>query len=333
MNNNILIGHLGWDGCHFLGCCLAMSDKVYFNNFTLRGKVEYYFKNMTHIGKMYGKPLWTDVFMFHGSSYQSPTYIHYRNAWINDPKSDYEQFSSDSRTTESTLLSRMHVPIYYPLQDMIQKDHQHPLTEMFKSIYFICLVNIKLFCALRTIKLEHNNRELVEDSWDKGHAPIADIKWYDGPLDYFNQMTNSLTISQFQSLPKDAQENIKKYHKANLDDLFGLTELYKSDNDFLKTLITHQWDCDWFLSEDETFENLKILYSQMDLGEINEELIRKMYRIWLKKMDYIKSWYIKDSNQFVPSTEQHCPPGCWPSERWIEESNPAIRLRVVDDEQ
>ena len=76
---------------------------------------------------------------------------------------------------------------------------------------------------------------------------------------------------------------LKKYHKANLDDLFGLTELYKSDNDFLKTLITHQWDCDWFLSEDETFENLKILYSQMDLGEINEELIRKMYRIWLKK--------------------------------------------------
>jgi len=78
MNNNILIGHLGWDGCHFLASCLAMSDDVYFNHYTLRGKMEYFFKNMSNIIKVDGKPVWSDVFMFYGSSYQSNGYVHYR---------------------------------------------------------------------------------------------------------------------------------------------------------------------------------------------------------------------------------------------------------------
>ena len=64
MNNNILIGHLGWDGCHFLASCLAMSDEVYFNHYTLRGKMEYFFKNKrrrrTTIA--YGKTIVGDCF-------------------------------------------------------------------------------------------------------------------------------------------------------------------------------------------------------------------------------------------------------------------------------
>ena len=84
MNNNILIGHLGWDGCHFLASCLTMSDEVYFNHHTLRGKIEYFFKNMANITKVDGKPVWSDVFMFYGSSYQSNGYVHYRQLLVND---------------------------------------------------------------------------------------------------------------------------------------------------------------------------------------------------------------------------------------------------------
>jgi len=312
MNNNILIGHLGWDGCHFLASCLAMSEEVYFNHYTLRGKMEYFFKNMSNIVKLDGKPVWSDVFMFYGSSYQSNGYVHYRQGLMNDFKNNFEQF--DSESNQKTHISRLHVPIYYPLSDMCQRKVSHPIVEMFKSKYFICLVNTHLFSSLRGIKIEENNR--TPNSWDEGFATIPDIKWFDGPLTEVDNITNSTTVSGFLKLPKEVQENIKEHHNSNLDQLFNLTKLYKPDNDLLKSLITHQWDCNWFLSEDETIERLEWLYSEMNLGELNEKLIRKMYKIWINKMDYIKKWHMEDGD--IPSPTMIPAHNFFPTDRWIQ---------------
>lgn len=315
MNNNILIGHLGWDGCHFLSSCLTMSDQVYFNHLTLRGKVEYFFEKMSNITKVDGKPVWSDVFMFYGSSYQSNGYVHYRQGLINDFHNSFEQFSLGSKNEQQTCISRLHVPIYYPLSDMWERNISHPIVEMFKSKYFICLVNTHLFSALRGIKIEQDNR--TPNSWDEGFATIPDIKWFDGPLTEIDHITNSTTVSGFLELPNEVQENIKKYHNSNVDQLFNLTKLYKTDNDFLKTLITHQWDCNWFLNEDETIIKLKWLYSEMNLGELNEKLIRKMYKIWIDKMDYIKKWHMGDTE--IPSPSMIPPCDFFPTDRWIEQ--------------
>jgi len=290
MNNNILIGHLGWDGCHFLCACLTMNDNVYFNNFTLRGKVEYFFKGMSDITKIDGKPVWNDVFMFYGSSYQTEGVVHYRHAWVNDA---FEQFESDFNSEKKSLISRLHVPIYYPLKDMIQKNISHPVVEMFKSKYFICLVNPQLFASLRGIKVDYDNRS--SGNWDDGFAIIPDVKWFDGALTEVDEITNSITVSEFQRLPKETQEKIKSHRDLSLDQLFDLTKLYKDDNNKLKELITHQWDCNWFLTEDETVEHIKILYSEMNLGVCNEKIIRKMYKIWVDKMDYLKKWHMNDN--------------------------------------
>jgi hypothetical protein len=289
-NNNILIGHLGWDGCHFLGACLTMSDKVYFNNCTLRGKVEYYHKNMSDISWVNGEPIWSDVFMFYGTSYETDGHIHYRHAWCNDPNHHPEQFSSDYGLKQKIRISRLHVPVYYPLKEMLEKNISHPMMDMFKCKYFICLMNTSLFCTLRSIKVEHDDN--VGVSWDNGHAPIPDMKWFSGPLTEIDKLTNSLTVSGFQKLSEESQKRIKDHHNKNLDHLFNLTKLNKSDNDLLKTMITHQWDCNWFLNEDETINGLKVLYSEMKLGKLNENLIRKMYRIWINKIDFIKNWYV-----------------------------------------
>lgn len=312
MNNDILIGHLGWDGCHFLASCLAMSEEVYFNHYTLRGKIEYFFKNMSNITKVDGKPVWSDVFMFHGSSYQSNGYVHYRQLLVNDFNDTFEQF--DSESNQRTRISRLHVPIYYPLHDMWQKNISHPIVEMFKSKYFICLINTHLFASLRGIKIEQDNR--TPGNWDEGFAIIPDIKWFDGPLTEVDHITNSTTVSGFLDLPKEVQENIKQHHNSNVDKLFSLTELYKQDNDFLKALITHQWDCNWFLNEDETIEKLKWLYHEMNLGELNEKLIRKMYKIWINKMDYIKKWHMEDEN--IPSPSMILPHDFFSTDRWME---------------
>jgi hypothetical protein len=314
-NNNILIGHLGWDGCHFLASCLAMSDEVYFNHFTLRGKIEYYFKNMSNITKVDGNPVWSDVFMFYGSSYQSNGYVHYRQALINDFNNSFERFSPEEKLGEKVHISRLHVPIYYPLSDMMERNLSHPIVDMFRSKYFICLVNTRLFASLRSIKIKEDTR--ISNSWDDGFAIIPDIKWYDGPLTNMDEITNSTTVSGFNELTTEVRGNLESYHKSGLDDLFQLTELYKIDNDLLKTLITHQWDCNWFLNEDATIENLKVLYCEMNLGQLNEKLIRKMYQLWINKMDYIKKWYMgyeSDDISFqtiIPSAD------FFPSDRWI----------------
>jgi len=292
MNNNILIGHLGWDGCHFLGSCLTMSDKVYFNNFTLRGKIKYFFKKMSSIEKVDEKPVWNDVFMFFGTSYQTDGYVHYRHAWINDPKNNFEQFEIDSRLKQKTSIFRLHVPIYYPLKDILGRNVSHPVSDMFRSKYFICLTNARLFSSLRSVKLENDNR--VKGAWDDDCAPIPDVKWFDGSLTEVDRITNSITVSQFQSLPIKIKETIVSYHDSNLEDLFNRTKLHKPDNDLLKSMITHEWNCNWFLSEDETVDQVKFLYYKMNLGKCNEKLIRAMYKIWINKMDYIKKWYMRD---------------------------------------
>lgn len=292
-NNNILIGHLGWDGCHFLCACLTMSDKIYFNNFTLHGKTEYFFKGMSNITEVDGKPIWNDVFMFHGTSYQTDGYVHYRHAWINDLDNNFEQFEVDSRSEKNPLISRLHIPIYYSLSDILSKNISHPVAEMFRSKYFICLVNPHLFSSLRGIKLSNDNRPI--NSWDKEFAIIPDIRWFDGELTKVDKITNSITVSEFLSLPETIQKNIKSHRNGNIDDLFNLTKLYKNDNDLLKTLITHQWDCNWFITQEETVENVKRLYLEMDLGQCDEKLICEMHEVWIRKIDYLKKWHIKDS--------------------------------------
>jgi hypothetical protein len=315
INNDILIGHLGWDGCHFLASCLAMSDEVYFNHLTFRGKIEYFFKNMANVTKVEGKPVWSDVFMFFGSSYQSNGYVHYRQVLINDFNNNFEQFSSNSKHNQNTRISRLHVPIYYPLTDMMERNVEHPIVDMFKSKYFICLVNTKLFASLRSIKIEHDNK--IADSWDDGFATIPDVKWYDGPLTKEDKITNSMTVGEFQTLPKEVQDTLTSHYNTNLDQLFDLTKLYKNDNDLLKTLITHQWDCNWFLTEDDTVENIKFLYNEMNLGQCNEKLIRKMYKIWIQKIDYIKKWYMGYESDDI-SFQFMIPSGdFFPSDRWI----------------
>lgn len=64
--------------------------------------------------------------------------------------------------------------------------------------------------------------------------------------------------------------------------------LYEKGNELLKTKITHEWNCNWFLDEDETFENIDRLYSEMNLGKCNEKLIRKMYKVWIRRINYFK---------------------------------------------
>jgi hypothetical protein len=54
----------------------------------------------------------------------------------------------------------------------------------------------------------------------------------------------------------------------------------------------------------------------MNLGELNEKLIRKMYKIWINKMDYIKNWYMEDEDISSPTIiPAH---NFFPTDRWTQ---------------
>jgi hypothetical protein len=292
VTNNILIGAEGIDGANFLACCLTMSDEVYFDNCTLEEKIKFFFRGMADIEKINGIPIWSDVSMlFHSFSRGKNNLIFstYQSKKIHD-----------SLNSTKTLISKVSMPQLLPLRTLMSKDPEDPLVQLFESKYFIVLVNPDLFISLRTI-LDN------EDS----SVPNLD----------------SFTIEKFNSLPKREQETIKSGYQSDIERLFAfrpsgptlhswnmhnmkcdidyrtqhddvdmdaMEEIFNKSKDFMKPLITHQWDCNWFLNEDDTVENIKLLYSEMNLGKVNEKLIRKMYNVWVERMDYIKKSHIKE---------------------------------------
>ena len=292
MNNNILIGAEGIDGANFLASCLTMSDEVYFNNCALEEKVKFFFRGMSNIREINGLPIWSDVSMlFHSfsrgknnlifSTYQSKKIYHS----VNSPK---------------TLISKVSMPQFLPLRTLMLKDPEDRLIQLFGSKYFIALVNPDLFISLRTVL---DNKDVS--------IPNLDL----------------FTIEKFNCLTKKEQEKIKSSYQSDIERLFQfkpsgptihswnmhnmkcdidyrtqhddvnmdvIEDIFNKSSDFMKPLITHQWDCNWFLNEDETIENIKLLYSEMNLGKFNENLIRKMYMVWIEKIDYIKKSHIRE---------------------------------------
>ena len=285
--NNILIGAEGLDGANFLASCLTMSEKVYFNNVNLNEKIKFFFNGMSHIPKKNGVPIWSDVSMLVSNCARAKEKLklsvyHSRPKTLNDKH----------------LISKICLPIFYPLLTHSIKNSEDPLTKLIDSKYFIGLINPNLFISLRSV--------------------LIDSKLVDNTIPNFNLFT----VEEFNSLPTDIKEKIKYNHQSKIEQLFNYEihsthkwhmsnmecyvnemdiilqenknlHLYKESNELLKNKITHEWDCNWFLTEDETVEHIKILYSELDLGKCNEQLIRKMYKIWIHRINYVKKSCVK----------------------------------------
>lgn len=292
-NNNILIGAEGLDGANFLCSCLTMSDKVYFNNCTLDEKIKFFFDGMNDIVEKNEVPIWSDVSMLFSGCARSKNKLSF---------SIYQ--SKNKISNDKTLISKTRLPMFWPLTIHMAKNPEDSLSKLFQSKYFIGLINPDLFICLRTILI---------------HPDCMD-----NTIPYFNLFT----ISEFNCLSKEVQEKIKynyqseSYRLFEYDSPFSHKErflhkwqmsnmechindmniiqnelqylhFYRESNELLKTKVTHEWDCNWFLNEDEMVKNIKILYLEMNLGECDEKLIRKMYRVWIGRIEFIKKSQIE----------------------------------------
>jgi hypothetical protein len=308
MNNNILIGAEGVDGANFLACCLSMSDQVYFNNHIFKEKLEFFFKNISHIQKRNELPVWSDVSMLFSNCYVKHTQLILQTY---QSKSLYESVKSE--VSNKTLINKIALPQLLPLQVLRSKNPEDPLVKLFESKYFIGLVNPYLFISLRTLldngylldsstpdlslmtieefnSLPEEEQEKIKNSYQSGPERLTTALNVD--------RTNNICVDKWNMLNMECDVNyvakimkIKELKDGNID---SLEQLHNENEKLINNKMTHQWDCNWFLTEDETTENIKLLYSDMNLGECNEKLIRKMYKIWMYRIEFIKKSHIKE---------------------------------------
>lgn len=280
--NTILIGAEGLDGANFLCSCLTMSDEIYFNDYDLQKKIKFFFECMSKVHRNNGLPIWNDCSMLFSSCARAKEKLSFSTY-----QSKVEMFEN------KILINKVRLPVFWPLSIHMAKNPEDSLSKLFEPTYFIGLINPDLFISLRTV--------------------LIDSDFIDNSIPDFNLCT----VAEFNLLSRDLQEKIKCNYQSKVDRLFECKislihkwhmsnmqchindmniiekerenlHLYKEGNDLLKTKITHEWDCNWFLNEDETFENISRFYSEMNLGKCNEKLVREMYKVWIRRIDYFK---------------------------------------------
>lgn len=305
-NNNILIGAEGIDGANFLAACLTMSDKVYFNDGTLQDKKEFYFNRMDNIPEINGLPIWKDVSMLFQSCARHKSQISLGTYQCKDL---YEATTLGDRS----LISKVHLPLFWPLINLIAKNPDDPLVKLFEPKYFIGLISPDLFISLRTV-LGGSELDLttiadfnllpkkVQEKFKSDYRTDIDrlfkceIPTYTGPIcDKWDMLNMKCDVDRPEHFyPENRSYKVRsdntEYYTSSRE---RIRDIYEKSNELLKSRITHQWDCNWFLTEKETVKNIKLLYSELDLGKCNQTLIRSMYRTWIHRIDSIKKIHIE----------------------------------------
>lgn len=298
--NTILIGAEGIDGANFLAACLSMNNRVYFNNCSLDEKVNFFFNGMSNIKKVNGLPIWSDVSMLFNDCARSKSGIRFSTYQF---KKIYE--SAKNSLSDKILINKVQLPLFWPLINVIEKNPEDPLVKLFESKYFIGLINPNLFISLRTvlgnseldlITVQEFNllpKELQETIKQKYQSDTHQLFNCDG---ISTNLEEFITTLQYRwnmhnmkcdlDYDKDFYPEIKNKEKISFN--------YKKSNELIRSRITHQWDCNWFLNEDQTVENIKFLYCEMNLGQCDEKLLRDMYKVWINRIDYIKKFHIKE---------------------------------------
>jgi len=265
-NNNILIIHLGGDGGNFLINCLSMSDHVYFNNLSKKDKVLYFFSGITNQPE-----IWNDICMWSGS--------------ITTTKIELNKFN-----TLKNFLIKSHYPLGIDKNDTRQLKNLKLIDHCLSRIkYLIVFENTILFSCLRYFFDENGVSKTCYQQINSDKICL--------PKDDF---LNSLTIQEYFLLSEEQKNHLKNKYEFKFETMiqFLNDEFKNNEHDFQYTKHISQnytfiWDVNWFLSEDDTVNNIQKLYQILEFDDWNENLIRFMYRMWIKKLDEIKLGFIK----------------------------------------
>lgn len=103
---------------------------------------------------------------------------------------------------------------------------------------------------------------------------------------------NSLTVSEYQALPKEKKDFFKDRYNFSYKETLSCMEgnKYHRFYDNLSEYFNNPsfiWDVNWYLSEDDTANNVKRLYDVLGFDDYDDDTIRNMYRVWIESLDSI----------------------------------------------
>ena len=220
---------------------------------------------------------------------------------------DYYHLDSDKFTNVYTNENFRYLTInntkYFFITSHSEKEI-NKLKSIWKNAKVISFKNERLFCRIRNHKNEEQRR--YKSIW--GSIPKEEkIGWNEFALeppycerDFYNYPSYVLsTISKYTSdsnFRKKVDEIVTPKFSIPVPKCFAdyknLTQeekkILESENtseDYVHPNSTFVWDCNWYLSEQDTIHNIKCLYDVLELEGYDEQSVGSYYRSWIKKLE------------------------------------------------
>jgi hypothetical protein len=283
--NSIIVSHFSGDGGNFLIAALTMSDKVKVGNGKIQGKkqkINYYFEKLDPDRKR-----WSDLTMWSGFLYNNDKHSGLRLSGLTD---------------SSYYIYKHHYPTFIPEDLNLPKEKEPSVEQREKGIiellnkistktncFSICFKNPTIFTALRHYFFNSVSRT-CNYKFEKCNSGNTYHPYIDFPMD---EELNQLTIEEYQSISKERQNYFIEKYSTSYEQILSCVKNKKyhkfcdSFIDFYENRISFIWDVNWFLSEDDTANNIERLYDILEFDDYDDDLIRRMYRSWISRLSKI----------------------------------------------
>ena len=308
--NSIVVTHFCGDGGNFLINALSMSGHVGNHEFpSVEERKKHFFKSTEdNINKEF---YYKDVILWSANFYS------FGNNWGPEHttlKEFYETKSSRLARFEGTkhYICRQHYPLWNLLNTNINPDKIHDVNimlestaKLFKDIstktncFNILFTNPSIFTALRHYFIDGFSLtcRYPFDQW--GGAISYDNK----NVDVYEEL-NDVTLEEYQEFPENKRKQIESRYSRSYDEVLSLFNKKYNNLDVYYDLFLNKtsflWDVNWYLTEDDTANNVKKLYDILGFDDYDDDLIRDMYRGWIKSLSLpVSKWRKLDADPTV----------------------------------
>ena len=311
--NFIVVTHFVGDGGNFLINALSMSRHVGHHEFPSIEERKRHFFQSTEDNikkKFYYKDvcLWTKHFNSYGK-FDAPDRI--------TLKEFYRERSSKLPEFEGSkyCICKQHYPLWKLSNPDIDPDKIHDVNVMLKSTaklfniistktncFNILFTNPSIFTALRHYFIKKNDGYSLTCRYAlnrEGNSISYDTK----NIDVYEEL-NSITLKEYQQFSESKREEIERKYSLSYD---GVLSLFNKDYnkldvyyDIFLNKTSFIWDVNWYLSEDDTANNIKRLYDILGFDDYDDDLIREMYQGWIESLSLpVSKWRALDADPKV----------------------------------
>lgn len=304
--NSIIITHFVGDGGNFLINALSMSKYVGHPFLhSKNGRVGHFFDNTQR--NINNEKYCIDVSMWSGNI----------SANGQDPdKVDIKDFHESKSSRLSGFYDSKHYIFkqHYPLWNLKNIDITPDKTDdvdviitslvkLFKDVstktncFNVLFINSSIFIALRHYFISGYSSTCFYP-WETP-GKFYDLK----NADVYEEL-NSITIKEYQQFSKDKREKIERKYSIGYDEILSLfNKNYNKLDEYYNLFLNKTsflWDVNWYLTEDDTTNNIKKLYEILGFDDYDDSLIREMYQHWIESLTLpVSKWREYDLDKTI----------------------------------